>query len=160
LADDYDTPHILEILRKDEDELLEAFWDLHTDFSAYLPTTSFNSNPEDGFLRAAFDKEALHKLSLCRKLVETVGGQRDAWQHNLDLGHTFTHNVNVYGSILDMSGSNPFGSFNPQKMLDALSKSPVFSGNAICEQDLLNWSARLMGQLPIGFSDGYLVCQD
>jgi hypothetical protein len=59
--------------------------------------------------------------------------------------------------MLSISGSKPFGTFDSQKILYALSKSPVFSEDAISNLDVMELSAKLMKHVPIGFPAGYLV---
>jgi hypothetical protein len=137
LVDDFDTPCVRELLEKDKDKLLHAFWDLYIVGSLTVP-------------------EELHKISLLRSLSEFAGAKTDIRQHRLDLRYTSNYNANIFRSMFGISGSKPFGTFNSQKMLDALSKSPIFY--TIREADFIQWSAKLMNQLPIGFPDGYLVC--
>lgn len=158
MVDDYDTVVVLKLLEKDEDQLLQAFWDLHTDLSDYLPSKITNFKARDGCLTAAQNEAEFHKLSLFRFLAELAGSKKDVQQHKLDLRYPVNYNTNIYGSILGISGSKRFGTFDSQKMLGALSKSPVFPGDTICKLDVIKFSATLMSQLPIGFPDGYLVC--
>lgn len=68
--------------------------------------------------------------------------------------HSISTNSCVYPSATD---HGPFGTFDSQKMLDALSKSPVFPGDTIRKLDTMKLSAKLMSYLPIGFPDGYLI---
>ena len=158
MVDDYDTPVVLEILEKDEDQLLQALWDLHTDLSNCLPSKIANFKARDKFLTAAQNEAEFHKVSLFRLLLELAGSKRDVLQHKLDLGHPANYNINIYGSMFGISGSKPFGAFDSQKMIGALSKSPVFPGDTICKLDVMKLSAKLMSHLPIGYPDGYLVC--
>ena len=155
MDNDYDTPAVLELLEKHEDELLQPLWDLYTDLSDYLPSKI--AKARDGCLTAA-QNGADHKLSLVRFLAEFAGIKRDVRQHKLDLSYSVNYNANIYGSIFGISGSKRFGTFDSQKMLGALSKSPVFRGVTIRKLDIMKLSATLMSQLPIGFPDGYLVC--
>jgi hypothetical protein len=158
LVDDYDTPVVHELLEKDEDELLQPLWDLHTDITACLPGKIDNFKARDGRLTAAQNEAEFHKLSLLRSLAEFVGIKRDVRQHKLDLRYSVNYNNNIYGSIFGISGSKHFGTFDSQKMIGALSKSPVFHGATMSKSDVMEYSAKLMSQLPIGFPDGYLVC--
>ena len=156
MVDDYDTPVVLELLEKDEDELLQPLWDLHTDLSDYLPSKIANFNARNG-LTAAQREAEFHKLSLIRFLAEYAGLKRDVRQHMLDVGYSVNYNANIYGSIFGISGSKRFGTFDSEKMIGALSKSPVFRGVTIRKLDVMELSAKLMSRLPIGFPDGYLV---
>jgi hypothetical protein len=158
LVDDYNTPVVHELLEKDEDELLQPLWDLHTDITTYLPSKIDNFKARDGRLTAAQIEAAFHKLSLLRSLAEFAGIKRDVRQHKLDLSYSVNDNNNIYGSIFGISGSKRFGTFDSEKMIGALSKSPVFRGATIRKPDVMELSAKLMSQLPIGFPDGYLVC--
>jgi hypothetical protein len=154
LVNDYDTPLVLEFLEKDEDQLLQAFWDLYTDLSAYLPAKIADFAARDGSLTAAQNEAEFHKLTLFRFLLELAGGKRDVRQHKLDLSYPTSYNTSIYGSLFGISGSKRFGTFDSQKMLDALSKSPIFPGDAIRKLDVVKLSAELMSHLPIGFPDG------
>ena len=108
-------------------------------------------------MTAAQIEAAFHKLSLLRSLAEFAGIKRDVRQYKLDLSYSVNDNNNIYGSIFGISGSKRFGTFDSQKMLSALSKSPVFRGVTIRKLDVMELSAKLMSRLPIGFPDGYLV---
>jgi hypothetical protein len=157
LVDDYDTPVVLELLEKDEDELLQPLWDLYTDLSDYLPSKIANSKARDRCLTAAQNGAEFHKLSLIRFLAEFAGIKRDVRQHKLDLNCSVNYNHNMLGCIFGISGSTRFGTFDSQKMLSTLSKSPVFPDDITRKLDVIELSTKLMN-LPIGFPDGYLVC--
>jgi hypothetical protein len=155
LVDYYDTPLVLDLLGKDEDELLQPFWDLYSDPSAYLPSKIAHFKARDGLLGAQNAAE-FHRITLFQLLFELAGSETDV-RHQLDPEYTANYNANIIGSMLGVSGSKPFGTFDSQKVLDALSKSPVFPGDTIHKLDVMKLSAKLMGHLPIGFPDGYLV---
>jgi hypothetical protein len=59
LLDDYNTPPVLELLKKDEDQLLQAFWDLYADPSAYLPRKISNRHR---ILIPAQNKAEFHRI--------------------------------------------------------------------------------------------------
>ena len=158
LVDDYDTPVVHELLEKDEDELLQPLWDLHTDITACLPGKIDNFKARDGRLTAAQNEAEFHKLSLLRSLAEFAGIKRDVRQYKLDLSYLVNDNNNIYGSIFGISGSKRFRTFDLEKMISALLKSLVFRGATIRKPDIMELSAKLMSQLLIGFPDGYLVC--
>jgi hypothetical protein len=140
LVDDYNTPVVHELLEKDEDELLQPLWDLYTDITTYLPSKIDNFKARDGRLTAV----AFHKLSLLRSLAEFAGIKRDVRQYKLDLSYSVNDNNNIYGSIFGISGSKSFGTFDSEKMIGALSKSPVFRGATIRKPDIMELSAKLM----------------
>jgi hypothetical protein len=157
LVNVYNTPLVLDLLGKDEDELLDSFWNIYSDPFAYVTSQISKFMFEDEFLEPQNAAE-FHRLSLFRSLAEIAGAKMDMRQHKLDLDYTCNYNHNILGSILGFSGSNPFGTFASQKMLDALSKSSVFPDDTIRKLDVMKLSAELMSRLPIGFADGYLVC--
>ncbi|KAG0645144.1 hypothetical protein D0Z07_9224 [Hyphodiscus hymeniophilus] len=155
LVNVYNTPLVLNLLRKDEEELLHPLWDIYSDPSAYITNQIPNFSLKDELLDHLNAAE-FHRLSLVRSLAEIAGAKIEVRQYKLDLDYTYSYNHNILGCILGISGSNPFGTFASQKMLDALSKSPVFSGDTIRKLDVVKLSAELMGSLPIGFPDGHL----
>jgi hypothetical protein len=156
LVDDYDTPLVLSVLGKDEDELLDGLWNIYSDPSVYLPSKIANFKAEDEILEAQNAAE-FHRLSLVRSVLELAGVKMDVRQDMLDLEYTVNYNHNILGSMLGFSGSKPFGTFASQKMLDALSKSLVFPDDT-AQLDVMKLSADVMRRVPIGFPDGYLVC--
>jgi hypothetical protein len=153
-CDDYNTPPILALLGKNESELLQGFRILYRQLSAY-PRNSI-ANCKAG-LEAAQIAEAFHKISLLRHLCEFVSRKRDSRQHNIDPQYTATDNANIYGSVVGINGLKPFMIFDSQKILDALSKSPLFPDETLHTLDVVKLSTQMMANLPIGFPNGYLV---
>ncbi|KAH8653947.1 hypothetical protein BGZ60DRAFT_419026 [Tricladium varicosporioides] len=130
LLDKYDTRAALTLLKKDEDEFLQPFRTHYMDISACLlkrPIANFKAKAKLNF-----------------------------WQHMIDLQYTANYNANICGSFVGISGSKPFGVFNSQEMLDALSKSPLFPAETLYKLDIVKLSAQIMAKLPIGYPDGYL----
>jgi hypothetical protein len=144
LVKDYDTPVVLELLGKGQDELLQAFRKDHTDL---FEDVSANAQQSAEF----------HKISLLRKLFVFSGRRDDIWQRKFDPKYTANDNANLYGSLFGIAGSNRFGCFDLQTIVRALSKSKVFTNDDICALDIVNLTNQMMAFLPIGFAQGYLV---
>jgi hypothetical protein len=157
LVDDYETPLIFELLEKDEDELLQTLWDLYSDLFTY-PSKAVNFKAGGPLFTAAESAAEFHRITLFRFLIEYAGGKVDMRQHRFDLNFTARGNANIFGSMFGISGSNPFGTFDSQKLLNALSRSPIFPGDTVHQWDLLELNAKLMAHLQIGFPDEHLVC--
>lgn len=157
LVNAYNTPLVVDLLGKDEDELLDSFWKIYSNPFDYVTSQISNFMFKDEFLEPQNAAE-FHRLSLVRSLAEIARVKMNPRQHKLDLDYTCNYNHNILGSILRFSGSNPFGTFASQEMLDALSKSPVFLDDTIRKVDVIKLSAELISRLPIRFPDGYLVC--
>lgn len=152
-CDDYDTPAVLALLGKNETELLQGFRSLCRQLSAY-PRNSI-ANCEAG-LGAAQIAAEFHRLSLFRYWLEFFGGKRDRRQHNIDPRYTAIDNANIVSFVVGIKVLKPFGIFDSRKMLDALSKSPLFPDKTIHTLDVVKLSTQMMANLPIGFPNGYL----
>lgn len=61
LVDDYDTPLVLELLGKDEDELIQTLWDLYTDLYAYQSKV-MNFEAKDVSFTAAKNAAEFHLI--------------------------------------------------------------------------------------------------
>jgi hypothetical protein len=140
LLDKYDTRAALALLEKDEDEFLRLFraWCI-----PQCPITNII--------------EELHKIAVFRYLAEFVGARTNFQQHKIDLQHTANYNANICGSVVRINGSKPFGVFDSQEMLAALLKYPLFPAETLYTLDVVKWSTQMMGNLPIGYPNGYLV---
>lgn len=156
LADDYDTPLVLGLLRKDKDQLLDGLWNAYSDPFVYLLSKIANFKATNEFLEDQNAAE-FHRLSLVRSVLELAGAKIDVRQHKLDLDYTANYNHNILGSMLSFSGSKPFGTFASEKMLDALSKSLVFPDDTTHKLDVIKLSAKVMSCVLIEFPEGYLV---
>lgn len=151
LVKDYDTPSVIKLLQKDQDELLEAF---RKDYADLLKAA-----PEISQQTAEF-----HRISLRRRLLVFAGGKDDFRQRKVDPKYTADDNANFYGSLVGITGSNRFGSFDPQELCKALSRSKVFA-NDDHVLDIASLTSQMMASLPIGpapepsgrFSDQYWV---
>ncbi|KAH7374078.1 hypothetical protein BKA64DRAFT_256845 [Cadophora sp. MPI-SDFR-AT-0126] len=152
-CDDYNTPDVLALLGKDEADLLQGFRYLYRQLSAY-PRNSI-ANCEAGMESAQIAAE-FHRLSLFRCWLEILGGKRDCRQHKIDQRYTAIANANIISSLVGIEVLKPFEIFDPQRMLDALSKSPLFPNNTICTLDVVKMGTQMMTGLPIGFPKEYL----
>jgi hypothetical protein len=157
LVDDYETPLIFELLEKNEDELLQPLWDLYPDRLTYLSKV-VDFKAEGPLFTAAESAAECHRITLFRFLIEYAGGKVDKRQHRFDLNFIARGNANIFGSMLGISGSNPFGTFDSQKLLNALSRSPIFPGDTVHQWDLFELNTKLMAHLQFGFPDEHLVC--
>ena len=64
--------------------------------------------------------------SLIWALLELSGGRVDLRQHGFAEEYTASNNADLYASVLDITRKKHFGDFDLEKMLNALSKSPLF----------------------------------
>ena len=135
----YDGPPALELLSKGQDELLQVFTDL-----------SKNGSREP-------DCEEIQMISLVRCLLECAGGREDFSQHIFDKEYTANENANLCGALIGITGSNCFGNFDMQKMLNALSRSKVFADDDLRELNVVELSNRMTAFLRIGYPRGHLV---
>lgn len=147
LLESYDSPFALKLLAKDEDDLLQPFRKGRSLFEAASETEA-----------SILEGSGLHNISLLRRLLEFSGGMVECRQHALDRERSISDNVNLFGLLIGIVGTNRFGSFDSKQMHDALSKSGIFAGDSdISTLDTVEWSMQLMKILPIGFPKGYLV---
>ncbi len=150
LLGDYNSPAALELLAKDQASLLRVFraCQRHQCEALLRPPTSAEipSSTE------------LHKISLVRSLFELSNCTIDARPHELHPEHTVDDNLDFYGSLVEVTGANCFGNFDPAQMHDALLKSSVFKNDPHTPLlDIVAWSRQIMEHIPIGFPEGYLV---
>ncbi len=147
LLERYDSSLALELLAKDEDDLLQSFRNGRSLFEATLETEA-----------SMLEGSELHDISLLRCLLEHSGGMVECRQHALDPERSISDSVNLFDLLIGIAGTNRFGSFDSKQMHDALSKSEIFAGDSdISTLDTVEWSLQLMSFLPIGFPAGYLV---
>jgi len=150
LLGSYDSRLALELLAKDEDDLLQPFWKGRRVLFEAASETEASMKMLEGL--------ELHNISLLRCLLEFSGGRVERRQHALDPEHSISDNANLFGLLIGIAGTNPFGSFDSKQMHGALSKSEIFAGDPdISTLDTVEWSMQLMDFLPIGFPEGYLV---
>ncbi len=99
----------------------------------------------------------MQMISLVRLLLEFSGGREDFKQHKFDKEFTANENANLCCDLLGITGSNSFGRFNTQDILNALSTSRVFTGNDLQTINIVELSFQMMEFLPIGYRQGHLV---
>jgi hypothetical protein len=134
LLQTYNVHPALELLSKDEDELLQVFTNL---------SKTGSRDPNDA---------EIQKISLIRCLLELSGGRKYLRQHIFHDKYSTNNNANLYGSLIGITRSNCFGNFDSQKMLNALSTSPVFTNDDIQMLNAVELSTEMIASLPIGFS--------
>ena len=139
----FDCPLALDLLSRDEDQLLQGFRQDCTDLLEEVPT---------------YQRDAeLHSISLYWLLLVSCGAKDDFRPRKFDPKYTAKDNANMIGSLVGISGSNCFGDFDSQAMLNALSKSKVFTQYEISMLDIANLTSKMAKSLPIGFPKGHLV---
>jgi len=134
---------VFELLRKDQDQLLRGFRQEHTDFLEEIPINQQNAE--------------FHRISLYWSLFVSCGGEDAFRPRKFDPKYTARDNTNMIGSLVGITGSNGFGDFDSQAMLNALSNSQVFTLDDIHKLDIVNLTNKMTTSLPIGFPKGYLV---
>ena len=139
----FDCHLALDLLSKDEDQLLQGSRQDCTGLLEEVPT----------YQR---DRE-LHSISLYWLLLVSYGAKDDFRPRKFNLKYTAKDNANIIGSLVGISGSNCFGDFDSQAMLNALSKSKVFTQHKISILDITNLTSKMMKSLPIGFPKRHLV---
>jgi hypothetical protein len=139
LLKDYNTPSAVQLLEKDQDGVLQAF----------------GKDPADLFKAASAKcqnrKAEAHLIGLVRRLLILAGGPEDPHQLKFDQEYTAIDNLNLYGSLVGITGSNRFGNFDLQAMLSALSRSKATTDEYIDTLDIAELSSQMMTFLPIGF---------
>lgn len=144
------SPLALDLLAKDQDDLLQPFQQGHTDL---LETALEIEIPVK-----TLERSKLQSISLVRGLLEFSGGRVECRQHAFDQEYTASDNISLCGILIGITGTNRFGNFDSQKMYNALLKSKIFAEDSdISALDTVKWSIEMMNFLPIGFSKGYLV---
>jgi hypothetical protein len=103
LLKDYNTLSAIQLLEKDQDRVLQAF----------------GKDPADLFKAASAKcqnrKAEAHMTGLVRRLLILAGGPEDLHQPKLDQEYTAIDNLNLYGSLVSVTGSNRFGNFDLQR---------------------------------------------
>lgn len=132
-----------DLLRKDEDQLLQGFRQDYTNLLEDVPT---------------YQRDAeYHSISLYWSLLVSCGVKNDFRPRKFDPKYTAKDNANMIGSLVGISGSNCFGDFDSQAMLNALSHSKVFTQDEISMLDIANLTSKMTTSIPIGFPKGHLV---
>jgi hypothetical protein len=119
---------------------------------------AFGKDPADLFKATSAKcrnrKAEAHLIGLVRRLLILAGGPEDPHQLQFDQEYTPIDNLNLYGSLVGVTGSNRFGNFDLQAMLSALSGSKAITDEYIDTLDIAELSSQMMTSLPIGFQSG------
>lgn len=142
LNHDYSCPTVVELLEKNQDELLQVF---RKDYTDLLHATTSGQTVQ------------FHCIALVRGLFVFCGGRKDVLQQKFHPGYAACDNANFFGSLVSIIGSNRFGSFDTQAMLKALSLSKAVAKDDIHMLDIASLTRQMTTSLPIGFPQGYLV---
>jgi hypothetical protein len=136
LFKDYNTPSALQLLEKDQYEVLQAF----------------RKDVADLFKAAECEdrKAELQRIGLVRRAFIIAGGLEDVHQLKFDPEYNAIDNLNLLGSLVGVTGSNRLRNFDLQAILSALHKSKAITNKYIDILDI----AELMTLLPIGFQRG------
>lgn len=146
----FDTDEVLELLAKDQDDLLRPFHGC--DAISFKALLQFNAPIE-----TSVDLE-LHLICLVRGLLELSGGTRDFQKYAFNQQYAVSDNFRLYGRLVGISGTRQFGDCGAERMYQVISTSKVFVDDAdFCLQDLKRWTQQMMEVLPIGFPKGHLV---
>ena len=142
LLKDYNTPSAIQLLEKNQDGVLQAF----------------GKDPAALFMAASAKcqnrKAEAQIIGLVRRLLILAGGPEDYHQLRLDQEYTAMENLNFYGSLVSVTGSNRFGNFDLQSILDALSRSKAITDKDIDLCDIAESMRQMMTFLPIEFQPG------
>ncbi len=95
----------------------------------------------------------MHQVSLLRGLLESAGAERDALQHRFDKDWLANDSFAAFGGLLginlDLVEPVSFGSFDTEKMREALLRSRISEDKQL---DML-LTEQLLRYIPIGFPD-------
>jgi hypothetical protein len=141
LIQDHNSSDAHNYLKRDQNDLLESL-----QLSLPIPTS---------LKRTKCDEAQI--TSLFRALLELSGGSVNLLQYGFAEEYTASENGDLYASVLGITRTRHFGDFDSEEMRNTLSKSTVFSGMTIREQDLKEWTTKMIEFLPVGFRKGYLV---
>jgi len=141
----YDKASVLRLLKKDEDELLKRFRQVH-DNRRWRPRHQVSKVSD------------LHWASLIRFVLYFSDGRENFLQGHYDSKCTDLDNANLCSAFLGITGSKPFGSFDVQKMRNALSMSKVF--NTVNVRGLKIWTLtiEMMKFVPFGTMQPVVGC--
>ncbi len=137
LLEDYNTPSAIQLLEKNQDEVLQPFRKDSTD----LFTSAKCQNR----------KAETQLTGLVRRVFIFAGGLEDVHQLKFDQEYTGIDNHNLLGSLVNVTGSNPFKNLDLQATLNALYKSKAITNEYINTLDIAEFISKLMTLLPIGF---------
>jgi hypothetical protein len=137
VLNDYETPLALELLGKSENELLETFWKVGN-IRGWRPK------------RHLVDADDLHWVSVLRFVIQFSNGRENFLEGHYDLESTPIQNATLCSVFMSIAASKPFGSFDVQKMRNALSKSKVFDTVDVSKLEIGTWTLKLGNLLPFG----------
>ncbi|PMD55331.1 uncharacterized protein K444DRAFT_667156 [Hyaloscypha bicolor E] len=137
VLNDYETPLALELLGKSENELLETFWKVGN-IRGWRPK------------RHLVDADDLHWVSVLRFVIQFSNGRENFLEGYYDLESTPIQNATLCSVFMSIAASKPFGSFDVQKMRNALSKSKVFDTVDVSKLEIGTWTLKLGNLLPFG----------
>ncbi len=135
---DYETPLALELLGKSEHELLETFRKVR-DICNWRPKRHLANAAED-----------LHWVSILRFVWEFSGARKNFLEGHCDPESTAIQNTSLCSIFMGSAASKPFGSFDVQKMRNALSKSKVFAAVDVSTLAIGTLTVEMMEFLPFG----------
>jgi hypothetical protein len=150
LLNNYDKPPALELLRKDQCEVLQAFREIRRSRFNWRPRISAAQFETQDRSKKSCDID-LHWISIIRKVLEFFGGRENVLQENFDPDFSAIDNANLCAALLGISGSNPFGKFDVRKMRNALSKSKLFANDDISTLEIGTLTIRMMNFLPFEY---------
>jgi hypothetical protein len=109
---DYKAPSVLQLLDKDQKQVLRALWrDLADLFKG--------TERRDG-------EEAIRLIGLLRRVFVVAGGQEDAHQLQLVQGYTAHDAFSLIGSLFGITGSNCLRRLDLGAILSAVHESDAF----------------------------------
>ncbi len=114
-----DSSLALDLLAKDQDDLLQLFQQSHTD----LLKTALEIEISIKTLK----RSKLQIISLVRGLLEFSDDRVKCRQHAFDQEYTVSDNISLCDILIDIIDINRFGNFDSQKMYNALLKSKIFA---------------------------------
>jgi hypothetical protein len=150
LLDDYDKPPVLELLGKDQCEVLQAFRETHRNLSNWSPRISVAKFETRNRSKESDDID-FHRISVLRSVLEFSGGRENFLQKHFDPEYSPIYNANLCSALIDISGSNPFGKFDVRKMRNILSKSKLFANDDISTLEIGTWTIQMMKLLPFEY---------
>jgi len=123
----YDFYETLELLAKNQVDLLQLFQKCYTD--------SFKTLSECKISIKTLHNSEFQIIVLIRDLFELFGDIVNCRQHALDQEYTISDNLNLYIILIGVTSTNRFGNFDPKKMYNTLLKFKIFVNSDI---DTLN----------------------
>ena len=143
----HDSKDVLELLAKDQDDLLQPFQDCRTS----------PMKPLSGHKKSTRSELEKHVVFLFRSLLELAGGRVDSRQRAFEQEYTFNENFDLYMIIVGVAGDNPFGEFNLEEMCATLRKSKVFNKSTFSKTAINKLIVEMMECLPLGVPKESLV---